>query len=189
MASIVSHPAVLLGLAPAFGSIGRSGRVLLAGALCTLVPDVDAIGFWMGVPYGSPFGHRGLTHSIAFAAVLAAAGTALLLRQHGREGSPWPPAAFLFLCATTHGLLDAMTDGGLGVAFFAPFDSRRFFLPWQPIAVSPIGTHGFFGPRGAAILASEAAWIWFPSLALGAVVLCVRRAHRWRRSRPERRRS
>lgn len=35
-----------------------------------------------------------------------------------------------------------LTDGGLGVAFFSPFDNKRYFLPWRPIRVSPISvTH------------------------------------------------
>jgi hypothetical protein len=41
-----------------------------------------------------------------------------------------------------------MTDGGLGAAFFAPFDNKRYFLPWRPIQVSPISVHRFFTPRG-----------------------------------------
>jgi len=165
VASVLSHPAVLLGVAPWFRSVLRSRRFWLLGALCSVLPDVDVLGFWLGIPYGAPLGHRGLTHSIAFAAALAGAATLL--------GSPRGPArpavfAFLFLCAASHGLFDAMTDGGLGVAFFAPFVNTRFFLPWRPIRVSPIGVGGFFGPRGLAILRTEILWIWLPLLALGA---------------------
>jgi hypothetical protein len=32
-----------------------------------------------------------------------------------------------------------MTDGGLGCALFWPFDTTRYFAPWRPIPVSPIG--------------------------------------------------
>jgi hypothetical protein len=35
----------------------------------------------------------------------------------------------LFLATAGHGLLDAMTNGGLGLAFFSPFDNHRYFLP------------------------------------------------------------
>src|SRR5215831_7502105 len=45
--------------------------------------------------------------------------------------------AYLFLATASHGVLDAMTNGGLGVAFFSPFDTTRYFLPWRPIRVSP----------------------------------------------------
>ncbi|MGE5279110.1 MAG: metal-dependent hydrolase [Acidobacteriota bacterium] len=164
MASVLSHPAVLLGVAPWFPAEIRSPRLWLLGALCSVLPDVDVVGFWLGIPYGAPLGHRGLTHSLAFAAALAGAATLL---GWPRERARPTVFAFLFLCAASHGLFDAMTDGGLGVAFFAPFDNARFFLPWRPIRVSPMGVGGFFGPRGLAILASELLWIWIPLLALG----------------------
>jgi inner membrane protein len=59
----------------------------------------------------------------------------------------------------SHGLLDAMTTGGLGVAFFAPFSAERYFFPWRPILVSPIGIERFLSPRGAAVLMSELQWV------------------------------
>ena len=71
-------------------------------------------------------------------------------------------------------MLDALTDGGLGVAFFAPFSARRYFLPWRPVAVSPIGM-GFFSERGLEVLGSEVVWVWLPSVALVAAVWCVRK--------------
>lgn len=185
MASILSHPAVLLGLGPAFGFSARSRRVLWAGAACTVAPDIDVIGHGFGIPYGSLLGHRGLTHSLAFAAALAATLTAGIFRRDAAEGSWRRIGVFLFLCAASHGFFDAMTDGGRGVAFLAPFDARRFFLPWQPIPVSPIGTQGFFGARGAAILASEALWIWIPAFTLGVTVLTIRRIRARGRPRPE----
>src|SRR4029078_11729766 len=35
----------------------------------SLLPDVDVIGFRLGVQYGAPWGHRGATHSLVFAVV------------------------------------------------------------------------------------------------------------------------
>jgi inner membrane protein len=97
----------------------------------------------------------------------------------------WPPAirrlslfAYLFLATASHGVLDAMTNGGLGIAFFSPFDNRRYFLPWRPIRVSPIAPTRFFTPRGFAILQSEFLWIWLPALLFAGLVLMVRRASR-----------
>jgi inner membrane protein len=169
MASVISHPVVLLGLAPFFRSVPR--RAWLVGALCAVVPDLDVVGFWLGIPYGAPLGHRGLTHSIAFAAALAGAATVLAF---SRPASRLAVFGFLFLCGASHGLFDAMTDGGLGVAFFAPFDERRYFLPWRPVRVSPIGLGGFFDRRGIAILRSEIVWIWLPCLLLGALAWTAR---------------
>ena len=81
----------------------------------------------------------------------------------------------------SHGLLDASTDGGQGIAFFAPFSSARYFLPFRPIAVSPIGLQGVFGERGLRILASEARWILLPSALLAGGAILLRSRSRWSR--------
>src|SRR6266571_2952170 len=80
---------------------------------------------------------------------------------------------YLFLATASHGFLDAMTDGGLGVAFFAPFSNARYFLPWTPIHVAPIGLFRFFSMRGLSVFLSEFGWVWIPAslLAAGAWVL------------------
>jgi inner membrane protein len=83
---------------------------------------------------------------------------------------------YLFLATASHGVLDAMTNGGLGVAFFSPIDNRRYFLPWRPIRVSPIAITRFFSPRGYAILRSELLWIWLPAGLFAVLVLIWRRA-------------
>ncbi len=74
-------------------------------------------------------------------------------------------AVFFTLAIASHLALDSLTNGGLGVALFAPFDRTRYFAPWRPIEVSPIGTD-FFSTRGLMVLASEIIWIWLPALAL-----------------------
>jgi inner membrane protein len=87
-------------------------------------------------------------------------------------------AGLLALATASHGLLDALTDGGLGVGFWLPFHNARSFLPWRPIPVSPLGLEAFFGARGGAILAAEARWIWCPVLVLaGALALLRWRSH------------
>ncbi len=83
--------------------------------------------------------------------------------------------AYFFLATASHGLLDAMTDGGLGVAFFAPFENRRYFLLWRPIHVSPIGIGRFFSERGVAVVESELLWIWLPATLLALSVWLMRR--------------
>jgi len=45
---------------------------------------------------------------------------------------------YFFLATASRGILDAMTNVGLGVAFFSPFNDIRYFFPWYPILVSPI---------------------------------------------------
>ena len=178
MASVLSHPAVALGLGPLFASKGVEPRVWTLGAVCTVVPDVDVIGFHYGIQYGDLFGHRGITHSLAFAALLASVSVGALFRSPAWSGQRLAIGIFLFLCAASHGFFDAMTNGGLGVAFFAPFDNRRYFLPLRPLEVSPIGTYGFFGPRGVTVLKTELVWVWFPCLALGLGAMIARKLHR-----------
>jgi inner membrane protein len=115
-------------------------------------------------------GHRGFTHSLFFAALLAALVVALFFR-----GSSWLLMWLYFFVATaSHGILDAMTNGGLGVAFFAPFDNARYFFPFRPIQVSPLHVHRFFSARGAAILLSELKWVIAPSVLFGVLCLTVR---------------
>lgn len=43
------------------------------------------------------------------------------------------------LVVASHPLLDIFTNGGLGCALFWPIDHTRYFAPWRPIPVSPIG--------------------------------------------------
>lgn len=71
---------------------------------------------------------------------------------------------FFTLCTASHSVLDAMTSGGLGVAFFSPFNDARYFFPWRPIKVSPIGVENFFSEWGKKVILSELIWIGIPSL-------------------------
>ncbi len=54
----------------------------------------------------------------------------------------------------SHGLLDAMTDGGKGVALLWPLTTKRFFFAWRPIPVAPIGA-GFLSLRGLRVALVE----------------------------------
>jgi inner membrane protein len=166
MASAISHAVAAVGIGACFYRAGMSKRILFVGALCSILPDCDVLGFRLGIHYGDFWGHRGFTHSLVFAALLA--GVAVLLAFRGPAPglgrlSLW---TYFFLATASHGLLDAMTDGGLGVAFFAPFDNSRYFLPWTPIRVSPIGVGSFFGAGGLAVLETELLWIWLPAVVL-----------------------
>lgn len=135
-------------------------------ALLGALPDFDALGFYVGVPYRSFLGHRGFTHSILFAVAIGlplGAATAEALAVPG-----WLLGGYFTLVIIAHALLDALTDGGLGVALFSPFDRRRWFFPWRPIRVAPLGRH-FFTRRGLAVLASEVRWVWLPLAAVAAI--------------------
>jgi inner membrane protein len=147
-----------------------------AAVACSVLPDVDVIGFSLGVRYGDLWGHRGMTHSLLFSATVATFLTALFKNTGAVR---WKPALiFFFLASASHGLLDALTDGGLGVAFFSPFVAERYFFPWTPIHVSPIGMIAFFSTRGMRVLWSEALWVWIPTLTLSAAIFAIRRRRR-----------
>jgi inner membrane protein len=139
-----------------------------------MLPDIDVIGFSFGIQYGDMLGHRGFTHSLFFA--LLAGGLAAWQIPTPKSQPPNPKRVQLFLwfaaVTASHGLLDAMTNGGRGIAFFAPFSNHRYFFAWRPIQVSPIGA-GFFSARGLSVLVSEARWIWVPSaiIAVSARIL------------------
>lgn len=178
MATAFSHAFAALSIASCFYKQRIPKRVWLLGAAAAIFPDVDVIGFRYGIHYADFWGHRGFTHSLLFAAIVAAAITLIGFRRRQSELGPAGIFAFLFAAAASHGVLDAMTDGGLGVAFFSPFDNSRYFLPWRPVRVSPISVSHFFGPQTMAILKSEFVWIWLPALAFAALVMTVRFAVR-----------
>lgn len=176
MASPISHAVAALSIGTCFYRPQIPKRVWLVGALCSVIPDLDAIGFRLGIHYGDFWGHRGFTHSLVFAALLAGVVASLVFRRGVSGIGRFALFGYLFLATASHGVLDGMTDGGLGVAFFSPFDNKRYFLPWRPIHVSPFAVHRFFSARGFAILQNEAVWIWLPAILFAALVLAFRRA-------------
>ena len=173
--SAFSHAAAALSLGTCFHRSGTPKRLLIAGAICSVIPDLDVIGFRFGIRYGDFWGHRGFTHSILFAALLACLFSILGFRRGLSGLNPFSILVYLFLATASHGFLDAMTDGGLGVAFFSPFDNHRYFLPWRPIRVSPIGLGRFFTERGFDVLRSEFLWIWIPAGLFAFSVWLMRR--------------
>ena len=164
MPSALTHAAVGLALAPAFWRPGAPRRLWLLGAFAAAAPDLDVIGLGLGIDYAAPLGHRGFSHSLVFAALLAAA--LLPLARAGPSLHPRRAWLYLFLATASHGLLDMATDGGLGVALLAPFSAARLFFPFRPIAVSPLSMRAFLRARGGAVLASEAVWVWLPAAVL-----------------------
>ena len=165
MPSVFSHAVSAFGIAALSYRPGVPNRVWITGAVCAALPDIDVIGFSFGVRYGDVFGHRGFTHSFAFAAILAAL---MLMMFHATVPGMSRTVLWLYLFTVTasHGLLDAMTDGGLGVAFFSPFSNRRYFFAFTPIRVAPIGISRFFSSRGLEVLRSELVWVWVPTAVL-----------------------
>ena len=173
MASAFAHAFAAATLAAAVAPGRWLPRLLLVGIVCSVLPDVDVIGFRLGVGYGDFLGHRGLSHSLAFAVATAVLATPLLFR-----GSDWQPlrlriGVYLFIVTASHGVFDAMTNGGLGVAFLSPFDDARYFLPFRPVEVSPIGVAAFFNARSLGLLVTELIWIALPWSGFSLLVFAV----------------
>jgi inner membrane protein len=175
MASAFSHAVAGLAIGTAFWRPGVPARFWVAGAVVAALPDLDSIGFRFGVAYGDMLGHRGLTHSLLFAAVLSAVVVAVAFPSGAGPVSRGQLLLYLFLATASHGVLDALTNGGLGVAFFAPLDNARYFFPFTPIQVSPISVRAFFSERGVRVLTSELLWVWLPSVLVAAMALWLRR--------------
>jgi inner membrane protein len=174
VASVISHAVAALSIGTVFARPQVPMRVWVTGAVCSMVPDTDVIGFRFGIRYGDFWGHRGFTHSLLFAAILAMFVLVVgFYRRLPGLSRAWL-WTYLFLSTASHGFLDAMTNGGLGVAFFSPFDNARYFLPWRPILVSPISISRFFSGRGIAVLQSELLWIWVPAGLLALLVWMLR---------------
>ncbi len=149
--------------------------IVLAGLAAA--PDLDVLAFSLGIPYQHPLGHRGLSHSLPFAACVALASVPVWRHWLGPDGGRWRTWALLtFLAVASHGFLDAFTDAGLGIGFFIPFESSRYFFPWRPVATSPLSIGAFFSSGAAlTILASELFWIGLPTAAAVGALGLVRR--------------
>jgi inner membrane protein len=148
-----------------------SRRLLVAGVVLSVVPDLDVLAFRFGVPYSAELGHRGFSHSLLVAGFCALL-VAWALRKY-REGFG-RSFVFLFVAMASHGILDAFTNGGLGVEFFWPFSAERFFAPVRVIAVSPLGVSRIWSQHGLSVLVSELLWVWLPCAVICAGLVYYR---------------
>jgi inner membrane protein len=175
MPTIVTHGFVAILLGKTFAAGRMPARFWLLSVLCSILPDADVLGFPFGIRYEDMLGHRGLSHSLVFALVLSLIMTFLAFPQFAQGWKKLLLIFYFFVVTASHGILDAMTDGGLGVAFFAPFSNARYFFPVRPIEVSPIGL-SFFGARGLEVIESELQWVWLPATIIACGVMIYRRS-------------
>jgi inner membrane protein len=99
-----------------------------------LLPDLDFLMALFGYRYGELWGHRGVSHSFAFAALCGLIAAIAALPRHSR----WLGlgTAVALVCAT-HPLLDAMTNYGIGCPLFWPLSDTRWLLPWRIVPTIP----------------------------------------------------
>ncbi|MEQ8689327.1 MAG: metal-dependent hydrolase [Pseudomonadales bacterium] len=178
MPSVFTHSLVGVCLAPLVPKAVPRKRLLFALVILPIVPDLDVVTFQLGISYSDPLGHRGFTHSIAFALLAAALATWFVCPGRSAVRDRLLVYAVLFFATISHGILDAFTDAGLGVGFLIPFDDARYFAPWRPIMTSPLSIGAFFDGPALRILANEFVYIGVPSLLFLTSILALRRRYR-----------
>src|SRR5262245_29011889 len=175
MPTVMTHAVVGVTLGTLAPFTVRRGLFWIASAVLPVLPDLDVLGVVVGIRFHSMWGHRGISHSLIAALVLGLVAAWLVHRRIG-VGFVLLTAYFALVTAS-HGVLDAFTTGGPGVAFFAPFDETRYFFPWRPIPVSPLAAN-FFSAWGWRVFKAELVLIWLPAACVAAGALAARRRRR-----------
>lgn len=160
------HFAPAVALAVALGPRRVGWRLMLAGAVCGVMPDLDFLSVMMGFDrYSGTYGHRGFTHSLGFALLI------------GLVGALWPAGswrrragrgAFLALCTASHPLLDSLFNVHICSAWYWPLDGQRHCFGWRPIPAR--GLYMF----SQEWLLMELRWIGVPLLVLANVGMLLR---------------
>lgn len=163
MPTIFTHPAVPIAIGYGLGKDIIPPRLIVAGVIASIIPDLDVLAFWLDRAYSHDLGHRGITHSLAFAVVLGFVAALLASWLRAKRLNSF---LFVTISAASHGVLDMLTNGGLGVALLWPYSSERIFFPWRVIEVSPLSLWQFLGLRGWRVVGSEFLWVWLPAAAL-----------------------
>lgn len=139
MASVFGHTALGATLGVLLLQERWHWRWWALAAACAFLPDADVIGFKFHVPYAGLWGHRGLTHSILAAAVVAT----VLVGFYSLRRATLAPAltriwVLLFLATASHGVLDAMTTAVWGLLFSAQSTSSAIFSAFVPFRYFPL---------------------------------------------------
>lgn len=168
MATIYTHALVGIGLGKILTYRRARPLFWVLAAFLPIVPDFDA---FSTSAYGTLWGHRGFTHSLSFALAISLLAAGLACRYLRMRF--WPLLGLFFLITASHGILDALTDGGFGIPFFWPFYNGRFG-PCGPIHVADIGFE-FPDPRVSRSIRTELLYVWLPTVVLVAIVSAYRR--------------
>jgi inner membrane protein len=160
----ISHVAVGFAIAAWAQRAPPTTRVCVAAAACAALPDIDVLWSPFQLAETSPFAHRAITHSLAFALVAAMVVTIVWFRMERRTG------VVLLLALLSHSCLDALSTYSLGVGFFVPFSEQRFRFLWTPLG-RPNGTV-------ASQLIEESLVVLVPAVLIGWFGLRIRNRQR-----------
>lgn len=178
MASIFGHALTAVAIGTSFSNKIQDKKFWILGITCAIIPDADVLGFQYGIPYESFWGHRGFSHSIVFSVLFGILITLLFYGKFLFSKKGLLYILFFSLCTISHALLDALTNGGMGVALLAPFDNTRYFFPWRPIQVSPLGASRFFSEWGLRVIYSELLWIGIPTISYMIFAIFIKKLSR-----------
>jgi len=173
MPTVFAHALTGSAIAVLLPRLAHRRRLVIALAAVAVLPDADVLGFWLGIPYEHALGHRGFSHSILFAVLVGCAMPWLLHRCEPPRVKLWLAVGYA-LATASHGIQDAMTDGGLGIGFWLPFSEARSFLPFRPVLTSSLNPAHALGLRGFQVLANEALWIGLPVVVTAGSIAWLR---------------
>ena len=139
-------------------------------AAFSLLPDADLLLVALGVHDSGAVGHRGASHSLVTALMIGLA-CGYYARRTGL--APLRTAVAITIAVGSHGLLDALGEGGRGIPLFWPFSAHRFMFPWRFLPDAP-RINDYLSREGALSLISEFCYF----LPLMAYVLWPRRSSR-----------
>ncbi len=117
----------------------RSQAATMIGfSLLAMLPDADVFiaPLGLGSHNGIVTGHRGASHSLLMAVMIAIAG-GLLARRYGWSGVRTMLAVMLAI--GSHGLLDTLGQGGRPIPLLWPLTHHRFRAPWLLLPDAPRG--------------------------------------------------
>lgn len=155
----------LLGAAVGEATLGRKvGRKALGwGALAGTLPDLDIVAYPFLDPVGELVFHRGPTHALLFAPLVAPLLGGLVWRLYRRRGSPAAGAgwrgwtALFFWALFTHPILDTLTV--YGTQLFRPFSDLPAAVPALFI-IDPLYTLPLLVAVGGGLIIRDAHKRW-----------------------------
>ena len=155
MPTIVSHSLIGIFASKIF-KISNKPKFWVLSIICPALPDIDMIGYYLGIPYDHLFGHRGISHSIFFALLIGFVVYFLFFRKENLSRSKSLIIFIYFSFITmSHGLLDMLTDATHGIPFFAPLDNTRYFFPYRPINAPSLDVEYFLREQLLEVLVGE----------------------------------
>lgn len=170
MPTIFTHALLPVIAAVGLSNPRLSSRLVAAGAAVAILPDADIVGRYFGVPHSADFGHRGATHTLIFALLVASLALPSARRMRASPGAAF---AFIFLSVLSHPLADMLTSGGKGIMLLWPLEDERFKFWAHPVRASAVGLQGFETGTIWPTLMSELIWLLIPAALLAIFVRCV----------------